>query len=158
MNLRKRSRTQRRSDVKEAVDLLRWLAADKFTFLGARDYQYVRDAKGAFTPHEPDIIESTCLGVLRDVDRYVLRTTAEPMVLTPELKRLVAEPMPLIVAKSTLRARVHRRATADYIGVKRYNEQGEATRRSPLRRPLHQRELHRADAQHSGAASKRPNG
>jgi len=114
------------SDVAEAVALLRWLAADKFTFLGARDYQYVRDAKGAFTPHEPDIIEDTCLGVLRDMDRYVLRTSAEPMVLTPELKRLVAEPTPLIVAKSTLRARVHRRATADYIGVKRYNDQGEA--------------------------------
>jgi glutamate dehydrogenase len=113
------------SDVAEAVALLRWLAADKFTFLGSRDYQYVRDAKGALTPHEPDIISDTCLGVLRDIDRYVLRTTAEPMVLTPELKRLVAEPTPLIVAKSTLRARVHRRATADYIGVKRYNNEGE---------------------------------
>jgi len=114
------------SDVAEGVALLRWLAADKFTFLGARDYQYVRDAQGGLTPHEPDIIEGTCLGVLRDTDRYVLRTSAEPMVLTPELKRLVAEPAPLIVAKSTLRARVHRRATADYVGVKRYNDQGEA--------------------------------
>jgi hypothetical protein len=35
------------------------------------------------------------------------------MVLTPELKRLVSEPTPLIVAKSTLRARVHRRTMAD---------------------------------------------
>jgi glutamate dehydrogenase len=113
-------------EVAEAVALLRWLAADKFTFLGARDYQYVRDAKGALTPHEPDIIEETCLGVLRDLERYVLRTTAEPMVLTPELKRLVSEPTPLIVAKSTLRARVHRRTMADYIGVKRYNADGEA--------------------------------
>ncbi len=114
------------SDVAEVVELLRWLAADKFTFLGSRDYQYVRNEKGAFTPHEPDILGDTCLGILRDVDRYVLRTSAEPMVLTPELKRLVAEPTPLIVAKSTLRARVHRRATSDYISVKRYNDQGEA--------------------------------
>jgi glutamate dehydrogenase len=113
-------------EVAEAVALLRWLAADKFTFLGARDYRYVRDDKGALTPHEPDILEDTCLGVLRDVDRYVLRTSAEPMVLTPELKRLVAEPAPLIVAKSTLRARVHRRAAADYIGVRRFNDKGEA--------------------------------
>jgi glutamate dehydrogenase len=112
-------------EVAEAVALLRWLAADKFTFLGARDYKYVRDAQGALTPHEPDIIADTCLGVLRDVERYVLRTTAEPMVLTPELKRLMAEPTPLVVAKSTLRARVHRRATADYVGVKRYNDKGE---------------------------------
>ncbi len=114
------------SDVAEAVALLRWLAAEKFTFLGARDYKYVRNDKGALTPHEPDILEDTCLGILRDVERYVLRTTAEPMVLTPELKRLVTEPTPLIVAKSTLRARVHRRTAADYISVKRYNDQGEA--------------------------------
>ena len=103
-------------EIAEAEKLLLWLAADKFTFLGARDYQYVRDASGAFTPHEPDIVPGSSLGVLRDEERYVLRTSAEPMVLTPELKRLLAEPTPLVVAKSTLRARVHRRATADYIG------------------------------------------
>jgi glutamate dehydrogenase len=113
-------------EVAEAVALLRWLAADKFTFLGSRDYEYARDASGGYRADEPVILEQTCLGVLRDVQRYVLRTTAEPMVLTPELKRLVAEPAPLIVAKSTLRARVHRRAMADYVGVRRYNEKGEA--------------------------------
>ncbi|MFT3728061.1 MAG: NAD-glutamate dehydrogenase [Terricaulis sp.] len=110
----------------EAVALLRWLAADKFTFLGARDYEYARDASGAYTPVEPDIIEKSCFGVLRDLNLYVLRTTAEPMTLTPELKRLMAEPAPLIVAKSTLQARVHRRAVCDYVSVKRYNERGEA--------------------------------
>ncbi|MBX3510849.1 MAG: NAD-glutamate dehydrogenase [Hyphomonadaceae bacterium] len=110
----------------EAVALLRWLAADKFTFLGARDYKYQRLADGSYKADEPEILTATCLGVLRDTDRYVLRTTAEPMVLTPELKRLLAEPEPLIVAKSTLRARVHRRATADYVGVRRYNDKGEA--------------------------------
>ncbi|MGQ0532031.1 MAG: NAD-glutamate dehydrogenase [Caulobacteraceae bacterium] len=113
-------------EVAEAVALLCWLAADKFTFLGSRDYRYVRDEQGALTPHEPEILEETCLGILRDVTCYVLRTSAEPMVLTPELKRLVAEPAPLIVAKSTLLARVHRRAMADYISVKRYNDKGEA--------------------------------
>ncbi len=113
-------------EIEEAIALLRWLAADKFTFLGARDYEYPRDAAGAYKADEPAILDRTCLGVLRDVKRYVLRTSAEPMVLTPELKRLTAEPTPLIVAKSTLRARVHRRATADYVGVKRYNEKGEA--------------------------------
>ena len=113
-------------EVAEAVALLRWLAADKFTFLGARDYKYQRDPDGGYKPDEPEILSASCLGVLRDLDRYVLRTSAEPMVLTPELRRLVDEPAPLVVSKSTLRARVHRRATADYIGVKRYNEKGEA--------------------------------
>ncbi|HYD86320.1 MAG TPA: NAD-glutamate dehydrogenase [Vitreimonas sp.] len=114
------------AEVAEAVALLRWLAADKFTFLGSRDYRYQRDPDGGYKADEPEILSRTCLGVLRDVERYVLRTSAEPMVLTPELRRLVSEPAPLVVSKSTLRARVHRRATADYVGVKRYNEQGEA--------------------------------
>jgi glutamate dehydrogenase len=113
-------------EVAEAVALLRWLAADKFTFLGARDYDYARDGQGGYKADEPEILERTCLGVLCDVERYVLRSTAEPMVLTPELKRLLSEPEPLIVAKSTLRARVHRRTTADYVGVRRYNDHGEA--------------------------------
>ena len=115
-----------REDVLEAVELLRWLAADKFTFLGARDYDYARDGD-SYKADEPVILEASCLGVLCDVERYVLRSTAEPMVLTPELKRLLEEPEPLIVAKSTLRARVHRRTAADYVGVRRYNEQGEVT-------------------------------
>ncbi|MGE0740025.1 MAG: NAD-glutamate dehydrogenase [Hyphomonadaceae bacterium] len=110
----------------EAVALLRWLAADKFTFLGARDYKYARNPDGGYKADEPEILTHSCLGVLRDLDLYVLRTSAEPMVLTPELKRLVQEPAPLIVAKSTIRARVHRRTTADYISVKRYNAEGEA--------------------------------
>jgi len=112
-------------EVAEAVALLRWLASDKFTFLGARDYRYQRDAEGNYKADEPEILSHTCLGVLRDVERYVLRTSAEPMVLTPELRRLVTEPNPLVVSKSTLRARVHRRAMADYVGVKRYNDKGE---------------------------------
>ncbi|HYD72327.1 MAG TPA: NAD-glutamate dehydrogenase [Candidatus Binatia bacterium] len=113
-----------REEVREAVELLRWLAADKFTFLGARDYDYVRDGD-TYKADEPVILEASCLGVLCDVERYVLRTSAEPMVLTPELKRLMDEPNPLIVAKSTLRSRVHRRTTADYVGVRRYNAKGE---------------------------------
>ncbi|MCR6644582.1 MAG: NAD-glutamate dehydrogenase [Terricaulis sp.] len=110
----------------EAVALLKWLAADKFTFLGARDYDYLRDEAGAYVAIDPEIIPESSLGILRDNERFVLRTSAEPTVLTPELKRLMDEPAPLIVAKSTLRARVHRRATADYVGVRRYNAQGEA--------------------------------
>ncbi len=35
-----------REDVNEAVELLRWLAADRFTFLGARDYEYARRRAG----------------------------------------------------------------------------------------------------------------
>jgi glutamate dehydrogenase len=113
-------------EVAESVALLRWLAADKFTFLGARDYKYQRLADGSYKADEPEILSASCLGVLRDIELYVLRSSAEPMMLTPELRRLMDEPTPLVVSKSTIRARVHRRTTADFVSVKRYNEKGEA--------------------------------
>ena len=113
-----------REDSAEAIALLRWLAADRFTFLGARDYVYARDASGALTNEEPEILGETGLGLLRDPERYVLRRSAEPFMLTQELQRLVDDRTPLVVAKSTLRSRVHRRTAADYIGVKRYDDAG----------------------------------
>ncbi len=109
-------------EVEEAAALLSWLAADRFTFLGVRDYEYARGEDGA--PVEPLIVEGAALGLLRDPQRYVLRSSAEPMLLTPEWRRLLEEPSPLVVAKSTLRSRVHRRAYADYVGVKRYDGAG----------------------------------
>ena len=112
-------------EVAEAVALLKWLASDRFTFLGSRDYQYARDANGQLLPNEPVILEATGLGVLRDPERYVLRNSAEPVRLTPELQRLINEPTPIIVSRSTLRSRVHRRTDADYIGVKQYGPDGE---------------------------------
>lgn len=111
-------------DAAETVALLRWLMADRFTFLGARDYEYAKDGAGQLMHAEPVIVEESGLGLLRDPERYVLRTSAEPMLLTAEWKRLLNEPTPLVVAKSTLRSRVHRRAAADYVGVKRYGADG----------------------------------
>ncbi|MBI1251178.1 MAG: NAD-glutamate dehydrogenase [Alphaproteobacteria bacterium] len=116
-----------RETVSEAVALLRWLAGDRFTFLGARDYAYPRDASGKFLADEPIILENSGIGVLADPERYVLRTSNEPLLLTPEIQKMLGEPDPLIVAKSTMRSRVHRRVTADYIGVKRYGPDGEVT-------------------------------
>ncbi|MGE0045808.1 MAG: NAD-glutamate dehydrogenase, partial [Hyphomonadaceae bacterium] len=114
-----------RETMAESVALLRWLAADRFTFLGARDYLYARDGAGHFIADEPVILEESGIGLLADPERYVLRTTNEPFLLTPEVQRILKDPTPLIVAKSTMRARVHRRTTADYIGVKRYDADGQ---------------------------------
>ena len=111
----------------EAVAFLRWLEDNHFTFLGARDYQYPRDKSGAFARDEPIILEDTGLGLLRDPDRYVLRRTKEPALLTPEIQNFLAEPAPVVVAKSSLQSRVHRRVTADYVGVKRYDGAGNVT-------------------------------
>ena len=109
----------------EGVAFLDWLADDNFTFLGVRDYQFARDDKGVFIPEEPIVLEDTGLGLLRDPDRFVLRRGSEPSMITPEIQRFLQEPTPLVVSKSNLMSRVHRRVYADYVGMKRYDDKGE---------------------------------
>ncbi len=64
------------------------------------------------------------MGLLRDEDVNVLSRDAEPLILTPAIGEMLSEPFPLIVAKSTLVSRVHRRVACDYIGVKKYDAEG----------------------------------
>lgn len=109
----------------EAVAFLRWLNEDKFIFLGARDYQYPRDAGGNFVRDEPIILDDTGLGILRDPARYVLRRGSEPAMNTSAIQQFLEEPQPVLVSKSSYASRVHRRAPADYIGVKRYGADGQ---------------------------------
>ena len=108
----------------EAFQFLSWLAEDHFVFLGSRTYRFKRDATGAFIQDEPDMVDGSNLGVLRDESRNVLNEGAEPTVLTPAIGDFLNEPSPVVVAKSTLVSRVHRRVTTDYIGVKHYDENG----------------------------------
>jgi glutamate dehydrogenase len=110
--------------IAESVAFLRWLADDHFVFLGARSYDYARDAGGGLAAEEPLIREELNLGILRDPLRAVLRRANEPMVLSPAARATLEQADPLIVAKSNLRSRVHRRVVMDYVGVKRFSEDG----------------------------------
>ncbi len=109
----------------EGIAFLRWLETGNFTFLGARDYQFARDGKGAFIPEEPIVLDETGLGLLRDPERFVLRRGQEPSMITPEIQRFLQEPTPIVVSKSNLVSRVHRRIYADYVGMKRYDDKGD---------------------------------
>ena len=113
--------------VAENLAFLRWLNADHFVFLGARDYDYPRTADGGYQAEEPLGLSGEGLGVLRNPDRAVLRRSSEPAVLTAQMKRQIDLSEPVTVAKANLRSRVHRRAYMDYIGVKRYGADGKAT-------------------------------
>ncbi len=110
--------------VAENLAFLRWLNADHFVFLGARDYDYPRTDDGGYKAEQPLGLSSDGLGVLRDPSRAVLRRTSEPAVLTAQMKRQMDLSEPVTVAKANLRSRVHRRAYMDYIGVKRYGPDG----------------------------------
>jgi glutamate dehydrogenase len=106
------------AEIAEGVQFLEWLAADNFTLLGARDYVFTGDT---------DVLEpmfETGLGLLRSRDVRPLMRWNQPLVITPEIRALMAEPRLLVITKSTLRSPVHRRVDMDYIGVKRFDRQG----------------------------------
>jgi len=106
------------AEIAEAVQFLEWLAADNFTLLGARDYVFTSDG----TVLEPDF--ATGLGLLRSRDMRPLQRWNQPLTVTPDIRAFLEQPRLLLVTKSTIRSRVHRRADLDYIGVKRFDRDG----------------------------------
>ncbi|WP_420434981.1 NAD-glutamate dehydrogenase [Hyphobacterium sp.] len=108
----------------ETLEFLRWLRDDHFAFLGCRVYQFDVDDNGKMTSREPTVQPGSGMGILRDPERQVLRKGNEPALLTPAIESFLNEPSPIIVAKANIKSRVHRRVYMDYIGVKRYREDG----------------------------------
>lgn len=104
-------------ELAEAIQFLQWLLDDNFTFLGVRDYAF--DGKSL----EPDF--NSGLGIMRERELRVLKRGNELLEFTPEIMAFLKEPRPLIVAKANIHARVHRRVYLDYIGVKRFDADGQ---------------------------------
>ena len=112
---------------REEIDFLRWLENGHFVFLGARVYAYPLTGDGHYAAEEPIYQPEESLGVLRDPARLVLRRGNEPAILSAALRRELETGEPVVVAKSNLRSRVHRRVYMDYIGVRRFGEGGRPT-------------------------------
>ncbi|MEV1011192.1 NAD-glutamate dehydrogenase [Streptomyces sp. NPDC049881] len=121
-------------EVEEARELLRWLAADHFTFLGYREYDLVRadDAPGGPEASDGDqlrAVPGTGLGILRS-DPTLATDSADPVGsaafsrLSPSARAKAREPRLLILTKANSRATVHRRSYLDYVGVKKFDAEG----------------------------------
>lgn len=108
----------------ENIAFLNWIQHDHFVFLGARDYDYPRSKDGGYESEAPLSQSGEGLGVLADPERTVLRRASEPAVLTKQMKRQLDLSEPVTVAKANVRSRVHRRAYMDYVGVKRFGDDG----------------------------------
>ncbi|WP_175407614.1 NAD-glutamate dehydrogenase [Streptomyces sp. TRM64462] len=113
----------RPSEVEEARELLRWLADDHFTFLGYREYTLVDGDALAAVP-------GTGLGILRS-DPHHSGDDAHGHPVSPSFNRLPADARAkarehklLILTKANSRATVHRPSYLDYIGVKKFDAQG----------------------------------
>jgi glutamate dehydrogenase len=106
-------------EVSESKDFLRWLINNNFTFLGCRDYKLIGNEKNRAL----QIVPGSGLGVLRDdADSLSSRSYAD---LPPQARKLALSKNILIIAKTNTRSTVHRATYTDYIGVKRFNDQGE---------------------------------
>ncbi len=115
----------------EACEFLMWIRDGNFVLLGTRTYNYQQGTsqnnggKGfVYDYAHPDMIQKTCLGVLRDNSRMVLRQSSEPANISSNFEDFLADKDPVKVAKSNLMSRVHRRVRMDYISVKQYNTEG----------------------------------
>ncbi|MEV8533557.1 NAD-glutamate dehydrogenase [Streptomyces sp. NPDC051211] len=111
----------REYETEEARELLRWLADDHFTFLGFREYNLVDGDSLAAVP-------GTGLGILRS-DPHHSGQDAHPV--SPSFNRLPADARAkarehklLVLTKANSRATVHRPSYLDYVGVKKFDADG----------------------------------
>ena len=105
--------------IEEVKTFLHWVAERNFIFLGCRDYELVDSAEGLLLCTVPE----SGLGVLRH-DGQSMQSPSFAR-LPNRLRELAAHSPPLLISKSDARATVHRPVHMDYIGVKRFNAQGQ---------------------------------
>ncbi|MDI3407478.1 NAD-glutamate dehydrogenase [Streptomyces cavernicola] len=110
-------------EVEEARELLRWLAADHFTFLGYREYELNEDDSLGAVP-------GTGLGILRS-DPQHSGDDVHGHPVSPSFNRLPADARAkarehklLVLTKANSRATVHRPSYLDYVGVKKFDAEG----------------------------------
>ncbi|MFC8128966.1 NAD-glutamate dehydrogenase [Streptomyces sp. NPDC057302] len=108
-------------EVDEARELLRWLADNHFTFLGFREYDLTEDDSLTAVP-------GTGLGILRADPQH---DGEEDHPVSPSFSRLPADARAkarehklLVLTKANSRATVHRPSYLDYVGVKKFDAEG----------------------------------
>ncbi|MBI1777172.1 MAG: NAD-glutamate dehydrogenase [Proteobacteria bacterium] len=107
-------------EVKEGIEFLRWLEADHFTFLGAREHLY----EGKGDKAKMAVVAESGLGILRDSAYHVFEGLRNRGTLPDELRRLMEKPAMLVIAKGNRLATVHRSVPLDSIAVKKFDKDG----------------------------------
>ncbi|WP_373886523.1 NAD-glutamate dehydrogenase [Sinomonas sp. ASV322] len=103
------------ADLKPTQELLHWLEAGNFTFLGYREY----DLKTENGEDVLELVEGSGLGLLRGDGAHALQH------LTAEGQAHARERRALNVTKANSRSTVHRPAYLDYVGIKRFDAEGQ---------------------------------
>jgi glutamate dehydrogenase len=109
-------------DRSQTSALLRWLIEDHFVFLGYREYELGKDDDGG---EALLAVPDSGLGLLRDErtpDRSKLSRSFR--ALPESVRRLALAPDLLLVTKANSRSTVFRPSRIDYLGVKRFDSEG----------------------------------
>ena len=108
-------------ELDEARAFLEWIHDDNFTFLGYREYDLrAQDGEDVLRA-----VPESGLGVLREASSgSVSHSFAR---LPPEAKKLARAPHLLNLTKANSRSTVHRPSYLDYVGVKKFDAEGEVT-------------------------------
>jgi glutamate dehydrogenase len=106
-------------EVEETRALLKWLADDNLTFLGYREYDLITvEGEDALRP-----VSDSGLGILRqphDDDAVSLSFAILPTAVRAKAR----DPHLLVLSKANSRSTVHRTAYMDYIGIKKFDAEG----------------------------------
>ncbi|MBH0046832.1 NAD-glutamate dehydrogenase [Pseudoalteromonas sp. NZS11_1] len=118
--LPKRHHNKTTEEVSETTEFLDWLAKDNFTLMGYREYE--------LSPVQGDYqlkgkMESS-LGLMKNSTEEHTRLLSE----LPEVARQEARSSNLLIlTKTNSVSRVHRPAYIDYVGIKRFDDEGNVT-------------------------------
>ena len=98
----------------EALAFLHWLKKDNFLFIGFRYYEIIEQAHTL----QLRALNQTGLGTFREGQ------TDELLEVPTSVAARIRAPELLVITKSTSRSTVHRSAHLDYIGIKKFNGDG----------------------------------
>jgi glutamate dehydrogenase len=116
------------NEINEVCEFLQWMQTNHFTFLGYREYELSFQNEVLELKRVP----GTGLGILRDQNELAVTSklaqqneiSSSFAQLPLQLRQLAFEPYLLLVNKSQTLSTIHRSAHIDYIGIKRFNQQG----------------------------------
>ncbi|WP_431044104.1 NAD-glutamate dehydrogenase [Streptomyces sp. P1-3] len=128
----------RDQEVDEARELLRWLSDDHFTFLGYREYELIQAPTESGGEEDVlAVVPGTGLGILRSDPHHRDGHGGQEYApgtrigTSPSFNRLPADARAkarehklLVLTKANSRATVHRPSYLDYIGVKKFDSDG----------------------------------
>jgi glutamate dehydrogenase len=105
-------------DLQEAFAFIKWVVEDHFTFLGYEFYKIFSEGNETVFQR----VEEDSLGLMKMSQD--LPTQFRLSDLASEVQALMFSNEPFMLGKTSFRSTVHRPAYADFIAVKKYDQQG----------------------------------